>query len=67
MGFATLNPSYLLDDAALHEGRDLAVVTDYRTVLAQICERHLRISDPDLSKVFPNMPREAKSLQLVKA
>ena len=32
-----------LDDAALHEGRDLAVVTDYRTVLAQICERHLRL------------------------
>jgi uncharacterized protein (DUF1501 family) len=56
-----------LDDAALHEGRDLAVVTDYRTVLAQICERHLRISDRDLSKVFPNMPKQAKSLQLIKA
>jgi uncharacterized protein (DUF1501 family) len=56
-----------LDDAALHEGRDLAVVTDYRTVLAQICERHLKLSDTDLSKVFPDMPRQAKSLQLIKA
>jgi uncharacterized protein (DUF1501 family) len=56
-----------LDDAALHEGRDLAVATDYRTVMAQICERHLRLSDTDLSKVFPDMPRQAKSLQLVKA
>ena len=56
-----------LDDAALHEGRDLAVVTDYRTVLAQICERHLGIPDTDLSKVFPDMPRQAKSLQLIKA
>jgi uncharacterized protein (DUF1501 family) len=56
-----------LDDTALHEGRDLAVVTDYRTVLAQICERHLRIADTDLSKVFPDMPRQAKSLHLIKA
>jgi uncharacterized protein (DUF1501 family) len=56
-----------LDDAALHEGRDLAVVTDYRTVLAQICERHLRIPDMDLSKIFPDMPRQAKPLQLIKA
>jgi uncharacterized protein (DUF1501 family) len=56
-----------LDDAALHEGRDLAVVTDYRTVLAQICERHLGLSDADLSKVFPNMPRQAKPIHLIKA
>jgi uncharacterized protein (DUF1501 family) len=56
-----------LDDTALYEGRDLAVVTDYRTVLAQMCERHLRLSDTDLSAIFPNMPRQAKSIQLVKA
>ena len=55
-----------LDEAALHEGRDLAVTTDYRTVLAQLCERHLGIPDMDLSKVFPDMPRQAKSLQLIK-
>ena len=41
-----------IDDAALHEGRDLAVVTDYRTVLAQKCERHLQLSDADLSDVL---------------
>ena len=56
-----------LDDTALHEGRDLAVVTDYRSVLAQICARHLRLSDADLLKVFPDMPRQAKALQLIKA
>jgi uncharacterized protein (DUF1501 family) len=56
-----------LDDAALHEGRDLAVVTDYRTVLAQICARHLKLSDTDLLKVFPDMPRQPKALQLIKA
>jgi uncharacterized protein (DUF1501 family) len=55
-----------LDDAALHEGRDLAVATDYRTVLAQVCERHLELSDGDLSEVFPNMPKPTRSIELVK-
>jgi uncharacterized protein (DUF1501 family) len=54
-----------LDDAALHEGRDLPVTTDYRTVLAEICERHLRLSDADLSDVFPDMPKQAKSTRLI--
>jgi uncharacterized protein (DUF1501 family) len=44
-----------LDDAALHDGRDLAVTTDFRTVLGQVCQRHLRLSDEDLSDVFPAM------------
>jgi uncharacterized protein (DUF1501 family) len=56
-----------LDDGALHEGRDLAVVTDYRTVLAQVCERHLQLSDADLSDVFPGMPKQTKPIQLIKA
>jgi uncharacterized protein (DUF1501 family) len=56
-----------LDDAALYEGRDLAVVTDYRTVLAQICERHLRLSETDLSNVFPDMPKQTKTIQLIKS
>jgi uncharacterized protein (DUF1501 family) len=55
-----------LEDAALHDGRDLAVVTDYRTVLAQICERHLQLSDADLSNVFPDMPKQTKSIQLIR-
>jgi uncharacterized protein (DUF1501 family) len=55
-----------LDDAALHEGRDLAVATDYRTVLGQLCERHLGLSDVDLSEVFPNMPKPARSIELIK-
>jgi uncharacterized protein (DUF1501 family) len=46
-----------LDDAALHEARDLAAVTDYRTVLAQVCQRHLRLSDADLTDAFPEMPK----------
>ncbi len=56
-----------LEDAALHEGRDLPVTTDYRTVLAQLCERHLRLSDANLADVFPDMPTRARSVQLIKA
>ena len=37
----------------LYEGRDLAVTTDFRSVLAQVCERHMGLSDNQLLKVFP--------------
>jgi uncharacterized protein (DUF1501 family) len=56
-----------LNDNALYEGRDLPMTTDYRTVLAQICERHLRLSDADLSDVFPAMPKRVGSIEVIKA
>ena len=55
-----------LDDNALREGHDLNVTTDYRTVLAQICERHLRLPDTELSTVFPTMPRQQLVSVIVK-
>jgi hypothetical protein len=51
----------------LHEGQDLAVATDYRAVVAQLCQRHLQLSDADLSNVFRDMPKQAKPIQLIKA
>jgi uncharacterized protein (DUF1501 family) len=42
-----------LDDVALHEGRDLAITTDFRQVLAGIAEKHLRLPDARLGQVFP--------------
>ncbi|MDM0081521.1 DUF1501 domain-containing protein [Variovorax sp. J31P179] len=42
-----------LDDGALHEGRDLAVTTDFRQVLAEIGERHLRLQDARMAELFP--------------
>ncbi|MES3023671.1 MAG: DUF1501 domain-containing protein [Pseudomonadota bacterium] len=51
-------------DAALNEGRDLPVTTDFRTVLAQVAERHLRLPDRQLAQLFPDMPRKAGTLQL---
>lgn len=42
-----------LDDGALYEGRDLAITTDFRQVLAGIAEKHLRLPDARLAQVFP--------------
>ena len=45
-----------VSDGQLNEGRDLPVTTDFRTVLAHIAERHLRLSDTQLLRVFPALP-----------
>jgi uncharacterized protein (DUF1501 family) len=53
-------------DNALHEGRDLPVTTDFRSVLAQVAEQHLRLTDSQLTKIFPAMPQRAVGFQVVK-
>jgi len=45
-----------LDKAALTDGRDLAVVTDFRSVLAPLLQRHLGLSEAGLAQVFPQLP-----------
>jgi uncharacterized protein (DUF1501 family) len=44
-----------LSAAQLHEGRDLAVSTDFRSVLSEIASRHLQVPPaaafPDFSPV----------------
>ena len=42
-----------LAPASLYQNRDLAVTTDYRSVLAAIIARHLRLRDTALAAVFP--------------
>jgi uncharacterized protein (DUF1501 family) len=42
--------------AQLYQGRDLAVTTDYRHPLTMILERHLRLPDAAMAKIFPGMP-----------
>jgi uncharacterized protein (DUF1501 family) len=56
-----------IGDSSLNEGRDLAVTTDFRGVLAQVAERHLRLGDKGLAAVFPAMPQTAPAFQLVRA
>lgn len=44
-----------LSGGALHEGRDLPVTTDFRAVLAQVAEQHLRLDSASLEQVFPGL------------
>ena len=55
-----------VSDAQLHEGRDLPVTTDFRSVLAQVAERHLRLNDRALEQIFPGMPRQAANFNVLK-
>jgi uncharacterized protein (DUF1501 family) len=45
-----------LAPAQLYQRRDLAVTTDFRTVLAAILERHMRLTDRQLEAVLPGAP-----------
>jgi uncharacterized protein (DUF1501 family) len=45
-----------LDPAALADGRDLAVRTDFRQVLAPVLQRHLGLNDAALAQVLPQGP-----------
>ena len=53
-------------DAQLNEGRDLPVTTDFRAVLAQVAQRHLRLDDRALERIFPGMPRQTASFSVLK-
>ena len=43
-----------LNQSELHQGRELAVTTDYREVIAHILQNHLSIDDQGLNRVFPD-------------
>jgi uncharacterized protein (DUF1501 family) len=49
-----------LANDALEEGADLAVVTDYRAVLAELLTGHMRLADP--AAVFPGFSPAALGL-----
>ncbi len=46
-----------LDTASLYEGRDLAVTTDFRDIVADVLERNFRLGDTQLAQVLPGMER----------
>jgi uncharacterized protein (DUF1501 family) len=55
-----------LNDGQLNQGRDLAVTTDYRSVLGEIITKHL--GDRELKTVFPGFANDPRQfLGLVKA
>ena len=50
-----------LDAGNLHEGRDLAVTTDFRDVLGEISVKHL--GNKNLDKIFPNYQANVKNFR----
>jgi uncharacterized protein (DUF1501 family) len=55
-----------MSDGQLHDGRDLAVTTDYRSVLSEIMTKHL--GNQNLSTVFPGFTNDPRQfLGIVKA
>jgi uncharacterized protein (DUF1501 family) len=56
-----------LGTSDLYEGRDLAVTTDFREVLAQIAEQHLGLSDSQLQRLFPAMAVRSVDLKIFQA
>jgi uncharacterized protein (DUF1501 family) len=51
-----------LAPAQLYQRRDLAVTTDFRSVLAVILTRHMRLADRQLEAVLPGAPPEPAEL-----
>ena len=43
-----------LDEEELHEGRDLAVTTDFRSVAAAVVQHHLRLGNSSITGIFPH-------------
>src|SRR5207302_11041798 len=52
---------------ALYEGRDLAVTTDFRTVLAAVLGRHLLLSDRSLAQTFPGFSHSRSDVDRIVA
>jgi len=53
-----------LDADSLYEGRDLAVTTDFRSVIAAVLQQHMHLNDEQLSVVFPTIPKADTPLNI---
>jgi uncharacterized protein (DUF1501 family) len=51
-----------LDDAEMYEGRDLAVTTDFRTVLSTLLVRQMALAPSALASVFPGLAQSSMSM-----
>jgi uncharacterized protein (DUF1501 family) len=55
-----------LEPAALHEGRDLAITTDFRQVLAAVLSGHMGLSEAGLQTVLPDGAGRSVALDLLR-
>jgi uncharacterized protein (DUF1501 family) len=55
-----------IDEESLHEQRDLAVTTDFRTVVGAVLKDHLKLTTQQIDTVFPGTAKGA-TLNIVRA
>jgi len=51
-----------LSGSELYEGRDLAVTTDFREIIATVLQSHFALTASQLAKVVPNGPRPSREI-----
>jgi len=51
-----------LSNNQLHQGRDLAVTTDFRDVIATVLQNHINLDKAKISKIFPNYTVSSEQL-----
>ena len=56
-----------LESRALHDGRDLAITTDFRDVIATVMGQHLRLPDRAMAEVLPGYAGPQRPLTLLRA
>ena len=54
-----------LDTENLYEERDLAVTTDFRSVIAAVLQQHMLLNNEQLSVVFPMIPQSQTPLTII--
>ncbi len=52
-----------LDEEELHEGRDLAVTTDFRSTIAAILVDHMGLGAASIARVFPDAPLDGTNVK----
>ena len=55
-----------IDESSLNENRDLAITTDFRSVVADVAERHLALPDRQLATLFPSRPAQGDRPRILK-
>ena len=55
-----------IDESSLHESRDLAITTDFRSVVADVAERHLQLPDAQLDQLFPARPAGGDAVRVLR-
>lgn len=56
-----------LESRALYEGRDLAITTDFRDVIAGVLAGHLKLPDAAMASVLPGYAGPSRKLELFRA